>query len=720
MTSPNDDLVGQKVSHFRVGPRLGAGGTGAVYEAFDERLKRRVALKVLHGDRFSREARARFLREARILGRLDDPRICRIYDYLDDQNRDFLVLELVEGKTLEALLREGGAFPPARALHVALGIAEALARAHAEGVVHRDLKPSNVILGPGDQVKVLDFGIASSVEVEEASDGDANLEGDSRETALLRTRAGRIMGTLAYMSPEQARGEVATPATDIYAFGLLLQELFTGTRAHRADMPVPALLLTVARGETLPIRGLDRATTQLIERLKNPKIDERPTAHQALQDLRFIRDTPKRRLRRAIASALVLGLIGIGVKYTVDLRRERNAAIAAQRLAELARQDAEIAEKEANEVADFLVKLFEQSDPEEAQGRNVSARDILERGRRRIEKSLEGQKLTQARMKATIGKVYRELGDHAEAERLLKEALTTQEQAGARPLAIAKTLRSLAILHNLQGRFDEAEKVSRSCIALLETADDRESLSQTLNVLGESHRLRGADAEAITAYLRALEELKAVPAEELDDLNFEAALLNNLAGAYWRRDELENAEEMLGRSVEIEKRTLGPDHPRVGRAQNNLGLLALKRKDLDKAEDHFRQSLAIKEKTLGVDHPGVASTVYNLGDVMAERGDFGAAELLYRRAVALDQAGGGPNNPNVALSLAALAKVIAKQNRPEEAEKAFSRAAQIMQDAAAARPDRLEVFKAFADFLRDQGRVAEAEKWFEAAKPPPN
>ncbi len=359
-----DPLVGQRVGQIRVLQLLGRGGMGKVYVGFDETLQRRVALKAIRArHRLAAGSRARFLREARILSRLEHPNICRIHNYIEGDESDFLVLELIAGGDLSEAIVEG--LEPAQKMKVAIQIAEVLEAAHGQGVVHRDLKPQNVMVTPEGEAKVLDFGLArsgepapsestgpestgpepSELDVPEpvaAPEGRAVAFPDesSADTALMpevggpaagrgpsvRTRHGQLVGTPVFMSPEQASGEAVTTASDLYSFGLLLQALFTGASPYPAGLDSVEILSRARRAETLPATGIDKDLAALIGRMKAAAPAARPTAVEALERLRWIRDKPKRRLRRLIAAA-VLALIALGgAKYTFDLKVARDEA----------------------------------------------------------------------------------------------------------------------------------------------------------------------------------------------------------------------------------------------------------------------------------------------------------------------------------------------------------------------------------------------------------
>jgi serine/threonine protein kinase len=218
-------MIGRTLSHFKITAKLGEGGMGEVYRATDTKLGREVAIKVLP-DAFAEDPErfARFEREARVLATLNHPNIAAIYDLAEDGGTHFLVLELAEGEDLAARLSRGP-IPVEGALPLALQIAEALEVAHEKGIVHRDLKPANVIVGQDGAIKVLDFGLAK-VWAEEPHDS-ADLSCSPTRTAQMTT-AGSILGTAAYMSPEQARGNEVDRRSDIWSFGTVLWEMLCG------------------------------------------------------------------------------------------------------------------------------------------------------------------------------------------------------------------------------------------------------------------------------------------------------------------------------------------------------------------------------------------------------------------------------------------------------------------------------------------------------------
>jgi tetratricopeptide (TPR) repeat protein len=355
----------RRVSHYRLLYRLGAGGMGEVYAAVDETLGRRVALKAIRPEhRLNADSRTRFLREARLLSQLDHPNICRVHDYFEEDDSDWLVLELIEGENLRvAATRLDG---PAK-VAVAEQIAAVLVVTHAAGVVHRDLKPSNVMITDGGAVKVLDFGLARSVLLaspvaeepsarsEPSAAGASGLDIEATHTAVpgrrispdvasgseFQTQHGSVTGTVGYMSPEQASGEPAIAASDMYSFGLLLQELMTGRRPYDETLDYLTLLDKAQHGERLPANGMSADLAALVDRLTALAPTQRPTAVEAADRLRWIREKPKRRLRWLAAAAVVIIAIAAAAKYTFDLAQERAVAVAARDEADRRREQAE-------------------------------------------------------------------------------------------------------------------------------------------------------------------------------------------------------------------------------------------------------------------------------------------------------------------------------------------------------------------------------------------
>jgi len=217
---------GTKLGRYEIRSKIGEGGMGEVYLARDAELDRKVAIKYLPESLVADEqARKRLVREARAAAKLDHPNICSIYEVSEDGGRSFIVMQHIEGETLDIRMKRQP-FDLPESLSIAMQVAEALAEAHAHGIIHRDIKPSNIIITPRGKVKVLDFGLAKIVSGNVAVDTEA-------ETAML-TQTGVVLGTAPYMSPEQLRAEQLDSRSDIFSYGALLYEIMSGRRPFEA------------------------------------------------------------------------------------------------------------------------------------------------------------------------------------------------------------------------------------------------------------------------------------------------------------------------------------------------------------------------------------------------------------------------------------------------------------------------------------------------------
>jgi eukaryotic-like serine/threonine-protein kinase len=224
-------MIGTKFAHYEITSHLGSGGMGEVYQATDSKLGRSVAIKLLP-EAFTHDAEraARFEREARVLASLNHSNIAAIFGLEESDDRKFLVMELVDGETLADRIKRGP-IPVDESLGIAKQICEALESAHEKGIIHRDLKPANVKITPDGKVKVLDFGLAKAFEAEASN---SNLS-QSPTLSMAATNAGVILGTAAYMSPEQAKGKSVDRRTDIFSFGCVLYEMLAGQPAFAGE-----------------------------------------------------------------------------------------------------------------------------------------------------------------------------------------------------------------------------------------------------------------------------------------------------------------------------------------------------------------------------------------------------------------------------------------------------------------------------------------------------
>ena len=298
-------MLGSTVSHYRVFERLGGGGMGIVYRAEDLVLKRPVALKFLPQD-LTKDKRSleRFLREARAAAALNHPNICTVYEIGEHDEQQFIVMELLEGRTLKYHIGSRP-LPKQETVDLAIQIVDALEAAHSKGIIHRDIKPANIFVSPRGQAKVLDFGLAKLLAAEATSDpveAARTLSGSNDEL----TDSGSTVGTVAYMSPEQVRGQQLDARTDLFSFGTVLYEMATGQQAftgHTAALTYDAIL---NRPPIAPARINPEIPPKVQEIIDKALEKDRDLRYQSASEFR----ADLKRLRRDMDSAAMRVVLG--------------------------------------------------------------------------------------------------------------------------------------------------------------------------------------------------------------------------------------------------------------------------------------------------------------------------------------------------------------------------------------------------------------------------
>ncbi|HEV7506513.1 MAG TPA: serine/threonine-protein kinase [Thermoanaerobaculia bacterium] len=655
---------GQRVGPYRVVREIGRGGMGAVYLAAraDEEFDQRVALKLV-GTGSATEIVRRFRAERQILAHLDHPNIAKLLDGgTAEDGRPYFVMEYVEGRPIDEY---AGKLPLRERLALFREVCAAVHFAHQNLVVHRDLKPANVLVTADGVPKLLDFGIAKLIDPGGTDPGLSEL--------------GLRPMTLQYASPEQVGGKLITTASDVYALGVLLYVLLTGRSPYStAADDRAALERAITQGETVrPSQAAERREdarrlTGDLDTLVLRAMDLKPerryaSAEQLAADVqRYLdglpvlarKDTAGYRLSKfvqrhklgvAAAAAVLLLILGFSVTVTLLLKK------------------AERERDRAEAVSGFLVDLFTKADPDRSRGETITAREVLDRGRKQIAGDLEAAPETRAALMETMGRVYRSLGLYDQAGPLLEDSLRLRRQIrGTDPLDVAASEINLALtLQEGSKRRDDAEPLIREAL--------------------EIYRRQGATA----------------------DRNY-AAGLNNLGGLLKDRGDYAAAEPIFREALRLKQKILGADED-VATAYNNLGNVLYAKGDLAGAEPYLRQGLAMRRKLLGSEpHPEMATSLNNLASLLEAKGERAEAEKLYREVLAMRRKLFDGRGPKVAQSLSNLAFILLAEGRPAEAEP-FTREALSIESEHPSPKNRAVFLRQLAAALAGQGKGREAE-----------
>ncbi len=706
--TPLDASPGEPLLHpAHIGPYkilqvLGEGGMGVVYEADQTApVRRRVALKVMKVGMDTREVVARFEAERQALAVMNHPGIAKVFEAgASESGRPYFVMELVKGVPITQYC-DGGRFTTRERLSLFVSVCQAVQHAHHKGVIHRDLKPSNVLVTEVDArpvPKIIDFGIAKAT-------------GQHLTDKTLVTSYGQAMGTPAYMSPEQAEmsGLDVDTRTDVYSLGVLLYELLVGeVPVDPTEVGVQGFIAQLVRRETDPptpsarvatlderrervaaCRGTDPHSLRrqlrgdldwlVMKAMDKDRARRYETANGLAMDIqRYLADEPivarppsapyrvakfVRRNQAGVVAASVAAialLIG-AVLATVGMMR-------ANRAEAQARQEAET----ATQVSDFLVGLFEVSDPSEARGNSITARQVLDKGVSEIRTGLADQPVVQGRLLNVMGRVYRDLGLYTDAQPLLEDALALQRNRGSEESETAKTLREVVLLYLTQGKAAAGLPLIREAVATMEgtLGPDHSETAYSYEVLGRTLRALGEYQEARTHLERSLAIRERTLGPEHRYTASSLAQLGWLAG---QLGEYEQAKALYERAIPIAERELGSDDPRLAHFLSDFGGLLAEMREHGAAREYYERALAIRENALGPDHVYVGYTLNNLGALEWGVGDLAAARPYYERALAIHEKALGQESPAYRGTLGNLALLAHRTGSYVEALRLYER-----------------------------------------------
>jgi serine/threonine protein kinase/tetratricopeptide (TPR) repeat protein len=688
--------VGQRVGAYRIGREIGRGGMGAVYlaERADREFEQRVAIKLVRRGMDTEEIVRRFRSERQILAHLDHPNIAKLFDGgTTEDGRPYFVMEYVEGRPIDEFC-DDRKLPVRARLELFRQVCSAVHFAHQNLIVHRDLKPGNILVTADGVPKLLDFGIAKLL--------------DPNEDLYTLTRADLRPMTPEYASPEQVRGEAITTASDVYSLGVLLYVLLTGHRPYR---PAPGDPQSLARAicDTDPVRP-----SSIVGRVEEIQRSDGSIVELTPESISLVREGEERLLRRKLAGDLdnivlkamqkeprrryasvdqlandldrhLQGLPVVARKDTLGYRTRKfvgrhklGVALAAAVLLLIVGfsvtvtvlwQRAVRERQRAQAVSTFLGDLFSSPNPSRSHGQEVTAREMLDIGAKKIDRGLGTEPELRAELTQTMGRAYKSLNLYAQARPLLEEALRLDRQVqGSDDLFVAQDLHNLAgVLHEL-GKDAEAEPLMREALTIQEK--------------------RGAT--------RNIDYAKG---------------LSNLGEILAAKGDLDRAETLLKKSLAIKQALPHPDQKDIAYSLNSLGKLYATRGDYAAAAPRYRESLAIRRKLAGArPDPEVATSLSNFGSFLEDRGDLAGAERSYRDVLEMRRKLFHGPNPKVALALSNLGYVLAAEGKSMEAETCFREALSIADKLPGFDPQRRASFlRNFAVTLLSEGKAAEAE-----------
>jgi serine/threonine protein kinase/tetratricopeptide (TPR) repeat protein len=749
--APPPTLVGRRVGHYRVEAKLGEGGMSTVYLAVraDDAYQQKVALKVLGYGADRSDLAARFRAERQILASLDHPGIARLLDggTIDD-GRPYLVMEYIEGAPLDQYCDRHRLGLEAR-VDLVRQVCAAVQYAHQNLVVHRDIKPSNILVDAGGVPRLLDFGIAKL------------LQGTELPGTIEATMTGQQLMTPQYASPEQVEGGAITTATDVYSLGVLLYVLLTGRLPYRLPGTTSADALQRAVVEQDPERpsaAVGRATGEGSPRPSEGAAGEGPT-QEALSAARGLRPPQLRRKLRGDLDNIVLMALrkeperryaSVGL-LSEDLRRYRQhlpvaaqpdtlryrarkfvgrhkAGVAAAALGlamilglaatmtvqafRLAHQRDEIrAERDkALKLTSLLEQVFAGSDPSEARGETLTAREVLDKGAARTLAGLEDQPETQAALALVIGRVYQSLGLKERAQPLLQQSLALRHRLyGNSHLGVAESLLALATLDQDRGDFAAAEGGQRQALEILrrqlgeedpEVADALQDLSATLIARAKYPEAESVLREALAIHRKAHGNVHESVAGDL----------SNLGSVLRRTGKLPEAEASQREALAICRKVFGPVHPKLARQVNNLAVVLIDEGHFAEAETLAREALGLTRKLYGAEHPDIALQLSNLSSLLQARGDSEGAIATAREALEMRRKLFGPDHEQVAMSLSNLGDFLQQKGDLAVARPLFEEALRIQRKVLGnEHPRSAVVLTHLAELSLVQGDLGKAE-----------
>ena len=719
---------GEKIGAYRIVREIGQGGMAVVYqgERDDQNFRKRVAIKMVKPGIGTEQVLQRFRNERQTLAALDHSNIVKLLDGgSTESGLPYLVMEYVEGLPIDRYC-DLNKLSIAGRLRLFRDVCSAVQYAHQNLVIHRDLKPGNILITKEGLPRLLDFGIAKLLNPE------------CFETPLATRLDWRAM-TPDYASPEQILGDPVTSASDIYSLGVLLYEILTGHRPYQVAGSSQREIERLV-SETEPLRPSTQVSTDRdgLKAIAEMRAEEPKQLVSLLRgDLDWItmKALEKDPSRRYATASEFSADIGRYLSHEPVLARPASAAYRARKYVrrhpvgvtaaaglllllagftgmqsfQLRRITRE--RDRANRVTEFMEGMFKVSDPSEARGNNITAREILDKASKDIDTGLAHDPELQAQMMYVMGHVYRELGLFPRAQLLFgRSADIRRRLLGPENLETLRSMDDLGWTLNQEGHAPEAEKLQR------ETSDTRrrvfgvqnpDTLKSMSNLAWTLDR-EGHYAEAEKFEREVLDTRRRILKTDNQDT---LAVMNNLAATLGHEGHLAEAEKLKRETLDIRRRILGPEHRETLTAMNNLAYTLQQEGHYAQAETLQRETLALQRRVLGPEHPDTLRSMNNLANTLVAEDHLAEALELQRVALGTKQRVLGPEHQDTLWAMRSLAETLQREGHYSEAEKLQRQTLEIQRRVLGPdRPNTLETMSSLAVTLNKEGQYSEAEK----------
>ena len=711
---------------------IGEGGMGQVWLAEQEQpVHRRVALKLIKAGMDTREVVARFESERQALALMDHPAIAKVFDAGSTaEGRPYFVMEYVDGLPINQYC-DRHRLNMRQRMELFIQVCEGVQHAHQKAIIHRDLKPSNILVTEVDgraAPRIIDFGVAKATS-------------QPVDAATMFTQLGAPIGTIGYMSPEQAGsgGEDIDTRSDVYSLGVVLYELLVGAlpldlkklatdealrRLRDQDAPRPSTRLRLLAGDStvaaqnrsadlptltrqlkgdpdaIALKAVERdrrrryaSPSELAADIERYLRNEPVSAHVPSRAYRARKYIRRHRVGVGLASAVLLLLVGFAIAQTIELRAIRKERDRADR------------------VTAFMTGMFKVSDPSAARGNDIRVREVLDKASTQIVNGLAKDPEDQARLMQVMAEVYRNLGLYPQSESLLRRTLAIEDKvSGADKPDTLKSMNALAGVLDEESRYADAEKVARDEVERRTrvrgpldrgTIDATRQLAYILVDEGHYAQAEPISREAAATALREFGPLDATT------IAAERTLAVNLAYA----GKLAEAEKAFREGLKADVATLGPDDIQTLRAEGNLGAILLQQHKYPEAEKLFREVIAKLDRVLGPDHPTTLLDKGNLALTLLDEKRYPEAENLFRETLAAKTKKLGAEHRSTLVTAGNLADTLLKEQKYAEAEQVVRQNLAIEERTLGKdHTDTLMSETVLGEVLTKEGHYPEAEK----------